>query len=221
MKVSLPSELRTAHNLSQIILIFNYLSLNIACTIIQIAKILTTLGTSINLSPLGMVSVCPGGQVLLTCERTSGVILYWNVSASHLAGTTTERIVLSRGVLLSPQFRKDFTGFNITRTSESPLISQLLISNVTTKINGSTIYCSEHGNENNAPMTVINVINKGMIALRYIYYTFISEHAVNMVISLLIIDEANLQSSDRSLNVTLVNQVLRHRDTTVTLQWPI
>ena len=40
-----------------------------------------------------------------------------------------------------------------------------------------------------------------------------------MVISLLI-DEANLQSSHRSLNVTLVNQVLRHNDTTVTLQWP-
>ena len=109
-------------------------------------------------------------------------------SAPHLAGASIERIVPSRGVLLSPQFRIGFTGFNITRTSESPLISQLLISNVTTEINGSTIYCSEDGNENNAPMAVIlNVINKGMIALWYIYYTFISEHAVNMVIS----DEAN------------------------------
>ena len=163
VKVSLPSELCMAHNLSQIILIFNYLSLNIACTIIQIAKILTILGTPITLSPLGMVSVCPGGQALLICERSSGVLLYLDVSAPHLAGATIERIVPSRGVLLSPQFRIGFTEFNITRTSESPLVSQLLISNVTTEINGPTIYCSEDGNVSNAPMTAINVINKGMI----------------------------------------------------------
>ena len=104
----------------------------------------------------------------MTCERSSGVILYWDVSA-HLAGTTAERIVVSRGVIISPVFKIGFTEFNITRTSESPLISQLMINNVTTAINGSTIYCSEDGNENNAPMVAINVINKGMIALRYKY----------------------------------------------------
>ena len=55
-------------------------------------------------------------------------------------------------------------GFNITRTSVNPLISQLMINNVTTEINGSTIYCSEDGNENGAPTATINVINKGMIS---------------------------------------------------------
>ena len=104
------------------------------------------IGTAITLSPLGVVSVCPGGQVLMICERISGSILYWDVSAPHLAGATTqERIVTSPGVLLSPEFKIGFTEFNITRTSESPLISQLLINNVTTEINGSTIYCSEDG----------------------------------------------------------------------------
>ena len=121
------------------------------------------IGTSIRLSPLGMISVCPRGQVLLTCERISGFILYWDVSAPHLAGTTTQRIVTSQGVLLSPEFKIGFTEFNITRTSESPLISQLLINNVTSEINGSTIYCSEDGNENEAPMIAINVMHKGMI----------------------------------------------------------
>ena len=118
------------------------------------------LGTSVNLSPLGVVSVCPGGQVLLTCERASGFILYWTVSVLHL-DTTSERIAASQGVILSPEFRIWFTEFNITRTSESPLISQLLISNVTTEINGSTIYCSEDGNEDNTPMIIINVVYKG------------------------------------------------------------
>ena len=115
--------------------------------------------TSIRLSPLGMGSVCPGGQVLLTCERMSGSILYWDVSVPHLA-MPRERLILSEGVLLSPEFKIGFTEFTISRTLESPLISQLLINNVTTEINGSTIYCSEDGDETNAPITVINVKNK-------------------------------------------------------------
>ena len=114
------------------------------------------------LSPLGMVSVCPGGQVLLICKRISGSILYWNVSVPPIA-TTRERFVFSEGSLLAPDFRIGFTEFNITRTSDNPLTSQLLINNVTTEINGSTIYCSEDGDENNAPMTVINIKYKGMI----------------------------------------------------------
>ena len=108
-----------------------------------------------------MASLCPGGQVQLTCERTSGFSLYWDVSAPHLAGATTRSPVISQVVLLSPEFRIGFTGFNITRTSESPLVSQLLISNVTTEINGSTIYCSEDGNENGAPMVTLIVTNEG------------------------------------------------------------
>ena len=111
---------------------------------------------AITLSPSGMVSVCPGGQVLLICERTSGSILYWHVSVPM--ATTQERIVLSQGSLLSPEFRIGFTEFNITRTSGSPLTSQLLINNVTTEINGSTIYCSEDGDESGAPMAAINII---------------------------------------------------------------
>ena len=118
------------------------------------------------LSPLRMISVCPGGTVLLTCERMSGSVLFWDVSVPHITGATIQRIVPNQGVVLSPEFRIGITEFNITRTSESPLISQLLINNVTTEINGSTIYCSEDGNVNNAPMIIINVIiNEGRITI--------------------------------------------------------
>ena len=99
----------------------------------------------------------------MTCERMPGSILYWDVSVPHLASATTQRIVLSRGDLLSPEFRIGFTEFNITRTSDRPLISQLLINNVTAEINGSTIYCSEDGDENNAPMVAVNVKYKGIM----------------------------------------------------------
>ena len=114
-----------------------------------------------------MVTVCPKGQLLLNCERVSGSMLHWNVSVPRPAGATSHRIVVpaSPGVVLSPDFKIGFTEFNITRTSDSPLISQLLISNVTTEINGSTIYCSEDGNENNASMTVIIVKYEGTMIM--------------------------------------------------------
>ena len=116
------------------------------------------IATPTMLSPQRMISLCPGGAVLLTCERMNGSILFWNVSVPHTPSATTQRIVPNQGVVLSPEFRIGITEFNITRTSDSPLISQLLISNVTTEINGSTIYCSKDGNENNASMITINVV---------------------------------------------------------------
>ena len=124
------------------------------------------LGTSIRLSPLGMVTVCPEGQLLLSCERMSGSLLYWDISIPHMAGATSHRIIVlaSPGVVLSPEFGIGFTEFNVTRTSDNPLTSQLLINNVTSEIlNGSTIYCSEDGDETNAPMIAIDIKYKGMI----------------------------------------------------------
>ena len=110
------------------------------------------------LFPLGKVSIRFGGLILLTCEMKSVLnsFLHWTVSIPHLATTCELRIVPNQGDL--PEFKIGFTGFSIARISESPLISYLLVNNVTAEI---TIYCSEDGNENGAPLTVIYVIYKG------------------------------------------------------------
>ena len=80
-----------------------------------------------------------------------------------MPSATNQRIVQSVGTLVSPEFKIGFTELNISRTSESPLTSQLLINNVTTEINGSTIYCSEDGDESNATMVAVNVKYKGVM----------------------------------------------------------
>ena len=166
-----------------------------------------------------MVSVCPGGQVQLTCERTSGFILYWSVFVPPLS-TTRKRIVPSQGDLLVPEFKIDFTEFSVTRTSESPLISQLLITNVTTEMNRSTIYCSEDDNKNGVPMIELIVTYKGRIIsmkdwmIMKKMLLFPSIYSYNYII-----DDA-LHSMDRSLNVSLVNQLLTNNSVTVALQWP-
>ena len=111
-----------------------------------------------------MVSVCPGGQALLTCEIMFGSgFLYWTVSVPHL--DTRERIVANVGdfspILLFNGLHS--TAFTVTRTmSGNPLISQMMVNDVTTAMNGSTIYCSEDGNENGAPMVTLNIVNEGM-----------------------------------------------------------
>ena len=129
------------------------------------------IATSTTLFPLGTVSVCLEGQLLLTCERMTGSILYWDISVPRMPSATIQRIVLSQGDLASPEFKIGFTEFNITSTSDNPLTSQLLINNVTTEINGSTIYCSEDGVEKDAPVITINVKYKGIIMCIYIPFT--------------------------------------------------
>ena len=117
-----------------------------------------------------MVSVCPGGQVLLTCERMSGSFLHWNVSIPRLA-MSRETIVSRTGDISTTDLKFNvlhLTEFNVTRTSGSPLISQLLINNVTTVINGSTIYCSENGNENGAPAVAVIVLYNGKLYIIHI-----------------------------------------------------
>ena len=122
-------------------------------------EFLLVIGTSITLSPLGMVSVCPGGLILLTCERMSGSFLHWTVSIPHLA--IRESIISDQGAFSTTDLL--FSGlhssaFTVTRTSSSPLTSQMMVNNVTTAMNGSTIYCSEDGNENGAPAVTVIII---------------------------------------------------------------
>ena len=171
-------------------------------------------GTSITLSPLGMVSVCPGGQVLLTCERMSGPFLYWNVSIPRLA-MSRKSIISSVGVVSTTALQFNglhLTAFTITRTSSSPLTSQMMVNDVTTAINGSTIYCSEDGNENESgvPMVTINVTNEG---------TCIILHACDRVYNDRLLILYPIDSFFNRLNITMVNHFLRN-SIIITLQWP-
>jgi hypothetical protein len=99
----------------------------------------------------------------------SGYFLYWTVTVPHLA-MTRESIVPRLGIVSAADLQFSGlhpTAFTITRTSGNPFTSQMMVNNVTTAMNGSTIYCSEDGNENGAPMTTITVINKGIIIHTY------------------------------------------------------
>ena len=142
------------------------------------------IGTSITVSIGNNIPVCPGGRVLLTCERISGSFLHWNVSIPHL--TTREAIITNQRAFYSidPLLTGlHYATFTITRISVNPLTSQMLINNVTTKINGSTIYCSEDGNENGAPMVTVlftnELIYSFLIFYRPFFQCYLGESVVN------------------------------------------
>ena len=115
------------------------------------------------------MSVCPGGQILLTCERMSGSFLFWTVSVPHL--TTHDTIVADQGSVSTTDLQFNglhSTAFNVTRTSGNPLTSQMMVNNVSTEMNGSTIYCSEDRNTNGAPAVAVNVTTKGIYLIRVV-----------------------------------------------------
>ena len=69
---------------------------------------------------------------------------------------------------------------------------------MTTDINGSTIYCSENGDERNAPMIAIDIKYKGMIK------KFKNDDKLFHNYWILNFIDDVLGSMDRSLNVTMV-----------------
>ena len=90
--------------------------------------------------------------------------MFWTVSVPRLA-MTRDTVVADQGIISTTDLQ--FNGlhssaFNVTRTSGNPLTSQMMVNNVTTEMNGSTIYCSEDDDENGAPAVTINVTNKGI-----------------------------------------------------------
>ena len=102
---------------------------------------------------------------MLTCEIMSdSSFLYWTVSVPNLA-RTRETIIADQGAFSTTGLQFNglpSTAFTVTRTSGNPLTSEMMVNDATNAMNGSTIYCSQDGNENWAPMVTVNVTNQGI-----------------------------------------------------------
>ena len=111
-------------------------------------------------STMQALSVCPGGQINLTCQATpNGTLLQWNLtilgrSQPELRFISSDGNTASVSPLIAGQ-----TVFQFFRTSTSPLISVMIIDNVSTSLNGTRVECSYGGGV--METTVINVIRNG------------------------------------------------------------
>ena len=108
------------------------------------------------LSPTNLVSVCVGDQLELTCT-TTGILLRWNLSERDI--TTIQ--YLGDSALQSYHYTLYGINFNISRLSPPmslPLVSQLIISPVDYRLNGTEVTCADplSGNSSSTAITVIS-----------------------------------------------------------------
>ena len=105
--------------------------------------------------------MCPGEQLVLECDTNSSVLLLeWSITFnSSILQHTEMRSVDSLGSAESqPPFVVNHTEFQFLRNSVSPLISTMIIHNVSTILNGTRIDCRYNGMTST---TFIRVIKNG------------------------------------------------------------
>ena len=101
-----------------------------------------------------VVSVCPGGKLNLTCNTMSDqTILRWNLTFPHHPGYQL-RDILTVGS--AAPLTVDQTMFQFLRTSVSPLMSTMVIDNVSAVFNETRVECL-YGHQV-MTTTIINVI---------------------------------------------------------------
>ena len=90
------------------------------------------------------VSVCSGGQLNLTCIATPGeALLQWSLMVPDRLGSETWFISSSGSAESTVSiFIVGQTVFRFLRISISPLISVIVINNVTSQLNGTIVNCS-------------------------------------------------------------------------------
>ena len=119
----------------------------------------------LTLSPHGVMWVCPGAQLEVTCS-TDRRFLNWTVTIPPSASDSGEAV--TRDQLLSPSNKSLITplvvemkAFNMSITSTmDPFSSVLSYINATADLNGTVIICSDKGNsaaESNSSMVIVHI----------------------------------------------------------------
>ena len=97
------------------------------------------------LSPEGMVHVCKGDQLELTCTTTMNGVLDWIIVIPGNAMNLRRSVSTSSALTIIPL---NSTRLIFSRTSEvnaAPLVSKLLISTVSNDLNGTEVECIAGG----------------------------------------------------------------------------
>ena len=104
-------------------------------------------------------SVCSGDQLTLTCH-TNVTLLEWILTIPDRPAPDIRFLSSSGNTVSVTPLIVSQTVFQFIRTSVSPLISTMVINNVSTSLNGTRVECSYGGEV--METTIINVIGNGM-----------------------------------------------------------
>ena len=119
----------------------------------------------LTISPHGLMWVCPGAQLDVTCS-TDRSFLNWSVTIPPSANDSGEAIntrsrLFSSSTQVVGSLMFEMKQFNISITStEDPFSSVLSYTNVTADLNGTVINCSDKGNstaESDSSMVIVHI----------------------------------------------------------------
>jgi hypothetical protein len=103
--------------------------------------------------------VCLGGELTLNCS-TNGTLLLWEVAIPHR--TPELRFIITvPNTTVNPFNPPNVAQFYFMKTSISPLVSMILIENVSIGLNGTRVEYSAGGEVIEA--TVLTVIENGIV----------------------------------------------------------
>ena len=104
-------------------------------------------------------SVCSGDQLTLTCHTMPNVtLLGWTLTIPDHPAPDIRFLSVGSTVSIMPLIVRQ-TVFQFLRTSVSPLISTMVMNNVSTSLNGTRVECSYGGGV--METTIINIIENG------------------------------------------------------------
>ena len=138
---------------------------------ISMAMIIVLKQGAVTLSSAGVISVCSGDQLELTCMITGNfAILLWNVTlitentATHINFTR----VISSSSPTDQTFHMminstNFTGSRISAQNSYPLTSRLLINPVSNHLNGTEVSCVNSLTSELSSVAVISISSEYVI----------------------------------------------------------
>ena len=88
--------------------------------------------------------VCPGDQLVLTCNSSANQ-LFWMVSSPLTRNETHSIGVFQTGVVNPPDVTVNHALYRVSITSTSPLTSEIITENVMANVNGTSVTCSSFG----------------------------------------------------------------------------
>ena len=132
-------------------------SMTVSCMTITI--IIFTAGATVILYPPGIVPVCNGDELELTCTIRSGRVLEWSITLMLPEDMTLKHVVDSVTQMfpmhtITVDGSVMFTFSRISSPNTQPLISQLLISPATSIVNGTEVVCVDRETHNSSSTRV-------------------------------------------------------------------
>ena len=120
------------------------------------------------LGTAAIASVCPNEQLILTCQaRPDEVLLQWSLRFPGRSQAEDRYISSEGSANRAPNLNvMGNTSFQFLRISTSPLISMMVIDNVSSSLNGTRVDCI-YGHEMMSTDT-INVITNGTSNSNYL-----------------------------------------------------